>query len=309
MTAISRTVTSDTVAIRPVTTKAVTIREVGPRDGLQSEQPVAAAERARLIDALAATGVRHIEAVSFVSPQAVPAMADPEAVLSAIDRRADITWWALVPNRRGADMAVAAGIEALTVTISADAAYNEKNVRMTVADSESAISEIVTVAGERPIDAVVSCCFGSPYSGETDPADVAALGARLLDRGVTQITLADTTGMATPARVRVLLDVCGTDVGLHLHDTRGTALVTAYEAIRCGVSRFDTSAGGLGGSPFAKGAGGNLPTEDLVHLLDDEGVATGIDLGRLLDAVAVLREVVGHDVPGRIATHGPRTNA
>ena len=287
--------------------REVTIREVGPRDGLQSEQPVAAAERARFIDALSATGVRHIEAVSFVSPKAVPAMADPDAVLAAIDRRSGITWWALVPNRRGAELAVAADIRALTVTISADPVYNEKNVHMTVAGSEAAISEIVTIAGERPVDAVVSCCFGSPYSGETDPAVVAALGARLLDRGVTQLTLADTTGMATPARVRELIGVCGTDVGLHLHDTRGTALVTAYEAIRCGVSRFDTSAGGLGGSPFAKGAGGNLPTEDLVHLLDDEGIATGIDLGRLLDAVSVLRDIVGHDVPGRIATHGPRT--
>jgi hydroxymethylglutaryl-CoA lyase len=167
----------------------------------------------------------------------------------------------------------------------------------------------VTVADGRPVDAVVSCCFGSPYSGETDPADVAALGVRLFDRGVTQLTLADTTGMATPARVRALLAACGTDVGLHLHDTRGTALVTAYEAIRCGVSRFDTSAGGLGGSPFARGAGGNLPTEDLVHLLDDEGIATGIDLTRVLDAVSVLRDVVGHDVPGRVATFGPRTNA
>ncbi len=297
------------VTIKQVTIDQVTIREVGPRDGLQSEQPVSAAERARLIDALAATGVRHIEAVSFVSPKAVPAMADPDAVLAAIDRKAGITWWALVPNRRGAEMAVAAGIDALTVTISADPAYNEKNVHMTVADSEAAIAEIVTIAGARPVDAVVSCCFGSPYSGETDPVDVAVLGARLLDCGVTQLTLADTTGMATPARVRALLDVCGTDVGLHLHDTRGTALVTAYEAIRCGVSRFDTSVGGLGGSPFAKGAGGNLPTEDLVHLLDDEGIATGIDLGRLLEAVAVVRDVVGHDVPGRIATHGPRTNA
>jgi hydroxymethylglutaryl-CoA lyase len=287
----------------------VTIREVGPRDGLQSEQPIAAGERARFIDALAATGIRHIEAVSFVSPKAVPAMADPDIVLAAIDWRPDVTWWALVPNRRGAEMAVAAGIEALTVTISADPVYNEKNVHMSIADSETAIGEIVAIADGRPVDAVVSCCFGSPYSGETAPADVAALGARLLDRGVTELTLADTTGMATPARVRAVLAECGTDIGLHLHDTRGTALVNAYEAIRCGVSRFDTSAGGLGGSPFAKGAGGNLPTEDLVHLLDDEGIATGIDLGRVLDAVSVLREVVGHDVPGRVATFGPRTSA
>jgi hydroxymethylglutaryl-CoA lyase len=297
------------MSLRVPAVDSVTIREVGPRDGLQSEQPVAALERARFIDALAATGVRHIEAVSFVSPKAVPAMADPDAVLAAIDRRSDITWWALVPNRRGAEMAVAAGIDALTVTISADPTYNEKNVHMTIADSEAAIAEIVAVADGRPVDAVVSCCFGSPYTGETDPANVAALASRLLDHGVSQLTLADTTGMATPARARALLDSCGTDVGLHLHDTRGTALVTAYEAIRCGVSRFDTSAGGLGGSPFAKGAGGNLATEDLVHLLDDEGIATGIDLVLVLDAVAVLRDVVGHDVPGRIATFGPRTNA
>ncbi len=236
-------------------------------------------------------------------------MADPDAVLADIDRRADVTWWALVPNRRGAEMAIVAGIDALTVTISADPVYNEKNVHMTVAESEAAISEIVAIAGVRPVDAVVSCCFGSPYSGDADPADVAALGERLTDYGVAQLTLADTTGMATPARVRALLEACGTDVGLHLHDTRGTALVTAYEAIRCGVSRFDTSAGGLGGSPFAKGAGGNLPTEDLVHLLDDEGIATGINLDRLLDAVALLREIVGHDLPGRIATHGPRSSA
>ena len=159
------------------------------------------------------------------------------------------------------------------------------------------------------VDAVVSCAFGSPYEGDVAPAAVQALAARLRAVGCAAITLADTTGMATPRRVAEVLEHTGVEVGLHLHDTRGTALVTAYEAIRCGVSRFDTSAGGLGGSPFAKGAGGNLPTEDLVHLLDDEGIATGINLDRLLDAVALLREIVGHDLPGRIATHGPRSSA
>lgn len=287
----------------------VVVREVGPRDGLQSEDPIAVEHRIALIDALAASGLRHIEAVSFVSPKAVPAMAGAAEVLSGIDRRSDVTWWALVPNRRGAELAVDAGVDAVTVTISADPVYNERNVRMTVAESEAAIADIVAVVDGRPVDAVISCCFGSPYSGDLDPAQVAALGRRLLDRGVTQLTLADTTGMATPPRVRALLAETGTGVGLHLHDTRGTALVNAYEALRIGVRRFDTAVGGLGGSPFAQGAGGNLPTEDLVHLLDDEGIATGVELQELLAVARDLATWVGHPVPGRIATHGPRTAA
>ena len=287
----------------------VTIREVGPRDGLQAEEPVALEHRIAFVDALAASGLRHIEAVSFVSPKAVPAMAGAGEVLAGIDRRDDVTWWALVPNRRGAELAAEAGIDALTVTISADPVYNERNVRMTIAQSEDAIGEIVAVAAGRPTDAVISCCFGSPYSGEIEPAEVAALAERLLGRGVSQVTLADTTGMATPARVRALLDATGTDVGLHLHDTRGTALVNAYEALRCGVRRFDTAVGGLGGSPFAQGAGGNLPTEDLVHLLDDEGVETGVQLQELLAIAHDLAGWVGHPLPGRIATHGPRSVA
>ena len=287
----------------------VILREVGPRDGLQSEEPLALEYRVALIDALAASGLRHIEAVSFVSPKAVPAMAGAAEVLASIDRRSDVTWWALVPNRRGAELAVDAGVDGLTVTISADPVYNERNVRMTVAESEAAIGDIVEVAGGRPVDAVVSCCFGSPYSGDLDPAQVAELGRRLLDRGVTQLTLADTTGMATPPRVRALLAETGPDVGLHLHDTRGTALVNAYEALRGGVRRFDTAVGGLGGSPFAAGAGGNLPTEDLVHLLDDEGIRTGVELGELLAVARDLATWVGHPVPGRLATHGPRSAA
>ena len=194
-------------------------------------------------------------------PQSGAGDGRPDAVSAAIDRESRHHLVALVPNRARRRHGCAAGVEALTVTISADPV----TTRRTYHDVAEASRDLRDRHDRRwrPVDAVFSCCFGSPYSGETDPVDVAALGARLLDCGVTQLTLADTTGMATPARVRALLDVCGTDVGLHLHDTRGTALVTAYEAIRCGVSRFDTSAGGLGGSPFAKGAGGNLPTRPL----------------------------------------------
>jgi hydroxymethylglutaryl-CoA lyase len=157
------------------------------------------------------------------------------------------------------------------------------------------------------MDTVISCAFGSPYEGDLDPAAVADLGRRALASGSSSLTFADTTGMATPRRVRDLLAETGTDVGLHLHDTRGTALVNAYAALEAGVTRFDTAVGGLGGSPFAAGAGGNLATEDLVHLCDDLGIATGIDLDALLAVSSQVAETVGHPVPSRIAAAGPRS--
>ena len=157
------------------------------------------------------------------------------------------------------------------------------------------------------VDAVVSCAFGSPYEGDLDPEDVHHLGRRLYDEGATSLTYADTTGMATPRRIDDLLDVTGPDVGLHLHETRGTALVNAYAALERGVRRFDTSVGGLGGSPFAAGAAGNLATEDLVYVLDDLGLTTGIDLERLLAVSAQVAALVGHPVPSRVAAAGPRS--
>ena len=285
----------------------VRIREVGPRDGLQAEEPVALDERVRLIDALAAAGLREIEAVSFVSPKAVPSMAGAGDVMAAVTRVPGVRYVALVPNVKGAELALAAGVDALSVTVSASPAYNDKNVRMTVDESVESVAGIAKLAAPMPIDAVVSCAFGSPYEGDIEPADVDALGHRLLDAGATSLTYADTTGMATPRRVDDLLDRTGTDVGLHLHETRGTALVNAYAAVERGVRRFDTSVGGLGGSPFAAGAAGNLATEDLVHLLDDLGLETGVDLEKLLAVSAQVAAVVGHPVPSRIAAAGPRS--
>jgi hydroxymethylglutaryl-CoA lyase len=274
---------------------------------LQAEEPVGVEVRARLVDGLAAAGLRHIEAVSFVSPKAVPQMAEPDQVMSGIERLLGVIHWGLVPNRKGAELAMAAAIDALTVTISACGVYNERNVRRTVDESVAEIAGIVEIAGSKPVDAVISCVFGSPYTGDEPTARVPSLIAELRDLGVGQVTLADTTGMATPARIEAVIGATGTGVGLHLHDTRGTALVNAWHAYGLGVRRFDTALGGLGGSPFAKGAGGNLATEDLVHLLDDAGVETGIDLGALLELGGMLASAVGHDLPSRVATHGPRT--
>lgn len=283
------------------------LREVGPRDGLQAEAPIAVHDRVRLIEVLAGAGCREIEAVSFVSPAAVPSMADAGAVLAAVSRAPGVRYVALVPNVRGAELAVEAGVDALTVTISASATYNEKNVRMTIDESVTSVAGIRGVAGELEIDAVISCAFGSPYEGDIEPSVVGALGERLLDAGASTLTMADTTGMATPRRVRELIDDVGPAVGLHLHETRGTALVNAYAAMQLGVARFDTSVGGLGGSPFAAGAAGNLATEDLVHLCDDLGIATGIDLARVLDASTLVADLVGHAVPSRVAAAGPRS--
>jgi hydroxymethylglutaryl-CoA lyase len=283
----------------------VDVREVGPRDGLQAESPVPVADRVRLIAALLDAGVTHIEACSFVSPKAVPSMAGAAEVVAAVGDRPGVRLVALVPNLRGAELARDAGVRELSATISASPAYNEKNVRMTVDESVAALESICALG--LPVDAVVSCAFGSPYEGEIAPGSVAGLAARLLSVGCASLTLADTTGMATPRRVREVLELVGVDVGLHLHETRGTGLVNAFAAWELGVRRFDTSVGGLGGSPFAAGAAGNLATEDLVHLFDDLGVSTGIDLDRLLHASALAAEIVGHPVPSRIALAGPRT--
>lgn len=293
----------------PLSGTAVEIREVGPRDGLQPERPVEPAERARLIDALFGAGVRRIEAVSFVSPRAVPAMADPGAVLAAIDRPDGAVVTALVPNLRGATDALACAVDELTVTISASEAYNQHNVHRSSAESLEEVRAICAAAqpGSIPVDAVVSCAFGSPFVGEEPtPFEVASLGDRLLDAGCAAVTYADTTGMATPRRIGEVIAETGTGVGLHLHQTRGTALLNAWVALELGVRRFDTSVGGLGGSPFAPGAAGNLATEEFVAVLDDVGVITGIDVEGVITAAQLAAAIVGHDVPSTVARVGSR---
>lgn len=287
----------------------IAVREVGPRDGLQPEAPVPVADRVALVRALVAAGVRTVEVAAFVSPRAVPAMAGAAEVVAALPPPGEgVRYVALVPNVRGAEMALAAGLRALTLTVSASEAYSRRNVGMSVDESLAQVAAVRAAVGpEVALDVVLSCAFGSPYEGELAPGPVAALGRRAVADGADALTFADTTGMATPRRVGDLLDETGPDVGLHLHDTRGTALVNAYAAMERDVRRFDTAVGGLGGSPFAAGAGGNLATEDLVHLCDDLGVATGIELDRLLAATAQVAELVGHVVPSRVAAAGPRT--
>ena len=285
---------------------AISVREVGPRDGLQAEEPIEVEARARLVESLAHAGARDIEAVAFVSPKAVPSMAGAADVLASVERREGVRYWALVPNLRGAELALAAGIDALSVTLSASPAYSEKNTKMAVDEALLGLAKIAAVANGVPIDAVVSCAFGSPYEGDIAPRDVSSLARRCTEAGATSVTLADTTGMATPRRIDEVLSHTGNDVGLHLHETRGTGLVNAYAAMQLGVARFDTSVGGLGGSPFAAGAAGNLATEALVHLCDDLAVATGIDLDALVGIARDLEATLGHSVPSAVAAAGRR---
>jgi hydroxymethylglutaryl-CoA lyase len=289
----------------------IEIRDVGPRDGLQSESPVAPGRRAALAVALADAGVRHVEAASFVSPKAVPSMAGGDEVVAALPVRDDVTWWALVPNARGAELALAAGVRHVTVTISASDGYSRKNVGRSTEEAVASLAEIgTTVADQAELDVVVSCAFGSPFDDVDGPAPVAVITARTLDALPTaRVTLADTTGTATPRRIRAVIDAIDSaaraDVGLHLHDTRGTALANALAAIELGVTRFDTATGGLGGSPFAPGAGGNLATEDLVLVLDDLGHTTGIDLKAIIAITRTLPDLVGHPMPSRVSAAGP----
>lgn len=286
---------------------AVSIRDVSPRDGLQGERAVEPARRVELIERLLGAGLRDVEVASFVSPKAVPAMAGAGDVVAAARELAsdDVTLWTLVPNRKGAELATAAGVDHLTITISASAAYSEKNVHMSIDAAKAQIEAIRAAAPDAVLDEVISCCFGSPFDGETiTPDDVGAIVEHARRAGVDEVTLADTTGVATPRRIAAVLGAVGSDVGLHLHDTRGTALVNAWFGIEHGIRRFDTALGGLGGSPFAPTAGGNLATEDLVLVLDDVGVETGIDLDRLLAADAFLAELVGHGLPSRVAAAG-----
>jgi hydroxymethylglutaryl-CoA lyase len=288
----------------------IRIRDVGPRDGLQSEAPVPPERRADLAAALAGAGLRDVEAASFVSPRAVPSMADAGTVVHALPASDDVTWWALVPNARGVELARAAGVDHLTVTISASEGYSLKNVGRSTDDAIESLSEIASAAdGVEAVDVIVSCAFGSPFHDVTDPSPTATIVERTLQvMPDARITLADTTGTATPRRIGEVVDALPSsiadDLGLHLHDTRGTALTNAVAAIDRGITRFDTAVGGLGGSPFAPGAGGNLATEDLVLMLHDLGHETGIDLDALLDIAAGLAELVGHDVPSRVSAAG-----
>ena len=292
----------------------VTIREVGPRDGIQSERAsIATADKIALVNALSASGLPRIEAVSFVSPKAIPQMADAADVWRGIDRDPNVFYSALVPNEKGARAALDAGVDGLQVFVAATDSYNLKNVRKTVEESLPDIEAVVAAGrdAETPVEATISTAFGCPYEGDVDPSVVVALSRRIHDMGVESISYGDTTGMATPKRVEDVVGALRTNLpgvtpNMHFHDTRGTGLANVVAALDLGVDYFDASVGGMGGSPFAAGATGNIATEDLVHMLTDMEIETGINFDSLLAAAQLAQELISGELPSKMLHAGPR---
>lgn len=287
---------------------AVSIREVAPRDGLQNEAPIPTAAKIRLIDALSGTGVRRIEAVSFVHPKAIPQMADADEVWAGISRNPQVRYSALIPNTRGAQRAIAAGFREIEVVVSASDTHNRRNLNRSTDESLADIAGLIPLIHDAgaTVEVIVATSFGCPFEGDIDPDRVAAIVARVRADGADRIAFGDTTGMATPRRVRDLLSAVRPDL-LHFHDTRGTGLANILTALDLGVTEFDASAGGIGGCPYAPGASGNVATEEVVHMLHDMGIDTGIDLDRLIETAELAEELLGRTLPSGVLRAGPRT--
>lgn len=288
------------------------VQEVSPRDGLQIEPTwVETADKIALIDALSKAGFTRIEAGSFVSPKAIPALRDGDAVFNGIERHPGVIYAALVPNVIGAERAIAAHADELNLVMSASATHNLANMRMRPDQSLSGFKDIVRMASPTRVllNGTVATAFGCPFEGWIDEDRVVALMDAYLEMGIAGVTLADTTGMANPKQVarivrRALERVPPAGLTLHFHNTRGLGLLNVLAAYEVGARRFDAALGGLGGCPFAPGASGNICTEDLVNLCDETGIPTGIDLLSLLSLSRTLPALLGHDVPGQVAKAG-----
>ncbi|WP_113699582.1 hydroxymethylglutaryl-CoA lyase [Nonomuraea lactucae] len=283
----------------------VTVYEVGPRDGLQNEPATVPVEvKAEFIDRLADAGHRTIEATSFVHPKWVPQLADAEELLSRLDRRPGIRYPVLVPNERGLDRALAHDVDEIAVFASATETFAAKNLNRSLESQFEMFEPVVAralAAGVR-VRAYVSMCFGDPWEGQTPVAQAVAVGERLLGLGCHELSLGDTTGVATPGHVTALIEAFGTPerLAVHFHDTYGQALGNTLAALKAGVTTVDASTGGIGGCPYAESATGNLATEDLVWMLHGLGIETGLDLDRLVATSTWLARLLGRPSPSRV---------
>jgi hydroxymethylglutaryl-CoA lyase len=295
--------------------KRVTMCEVGTRDGFQIEPDWIPTElKIEVVDRLSATGMPRIEVTSFVSPKAIPALRDAEAVMAGIKRRPGTRYSALVPNDKGAVRAVDAGVDDIHTVVSASESHNLANVNMTIAESLAKLEATAQVAHRagKPVYSGISCSFGCPFEGDVPLPQLESVVRRLVDLGAKGIGLADTTGMANPAQVSRVLEHLAprfpsVEWTLHTHDTRAMAIPNILAAMEMGVSHLDASIGGLGGCPFAPGASGNVCTEDLVHCLDAMGIETGIDLDALIETSKRVQDIVGRVLPGQIVKAGKWT--
>ena len=296
---------------------SIRIVEVGPRDGLQNEsQPVSAAIKIELIERLVASGLHAVEATSFVSPKWVPQMADAAEVLAGLSRVPGVSYPVLVPNLAGLERALAAGVEEIAVFTAASDAFNRKNINASVDESLTRLQPVVeqALAQGLRVRAYVSTVLGCPYQGEVSLAEVVRVTRAVADLGCYEISLGDTIGVGTPRAARAMLLACADAVGLsrlavHFHDTRGQALANVYACVEAGVRVVDASVAGLGGCPYAKGATGNLATEDLVYMLDGMGFQTGVNLEALTDTAVWISAQLGREPASRLGRVACRQRA
>ncbi|MGZ8263293.1 MAG: hydroxymethylglutaryl-CoA lyase [Burkholderiales bacterium] len=287
----------------------VKIVEVGPRDGLQNEpQPVSSSVKIELIDRLTDAGLPVIEATAFVSPKWVPQMADNAQVMAGIRRKPGVAYPVLVPNRKGLDAAIAAGAEEVVVFGAATESFSKRNTNCSIEDGLARFSEVCAEALARglKVRGDISVCLGCPYEGDVDPHAVVRVAGALDEMGCYEITIADTIGTGTPGSTRQVLEAVAKHVPVdrlagHFHDTYGQAVANVYAALECGVATFDSSVAGLGGCPYAKGATGNVATEDVLYMLNGLGIETGVDMDKLIAAGDFICAVLGRPTHSKAA--------
>lgn len=291
----------------------VTIREVALRDGLQIEDPIPLSAKLELLAAIAATGVREVEATAFVSPSKVPALADAAELAAHLGDYPDIEFSALVASPNGAKRAIAAGLRSVEYVVSAADAHSQANVGRSSAEATAQIADIVAIAHDSgvSVEVIIATAWDCPFDGPTPPHRVLDIVDAACRFGADRLAIADTIGTTTPGRVTALMNqvrprIGDRPLGAHFHNTRGAGLASAYAAVAAGVTRLDSSVGGLGGCPFAPGASGNIATEDLVYLLRDSGIGVDVDLAAAISAAAVAKSVVGHDLPSALLRAGDR---
>lgn len=294
-----------------MTTPHITIVEVGPRDGLQNEATLVSTDaKIAYIDHLVSSGVRRIEATSFVHPRLVPQMADAEEVMRRVPRREGLAYIGLVLNERGLNRAIDAGVDEVNIVIVATETFSQRNQNMSVADSLVALQRMCSraLAQGLGVTATIAVSFGCPFEGEVPPDVIQGLAARCADAGVSEVALADTIGVATPRDVRERLEMVRASIDLplraHFHNTRNTGYANALAAIDAGVTSLDASAGGIGGCPFAPNATGNIATEDLLYALERSGFATDIKATALLDSSAYIERELGKQNPALLGRAG-----
>ncbi|QGG49845.1 hydroxymethylglutaryl-CoA lyase [Lysinibacillus pakistanensis] len=285
----------------------VTIKEVGPRDGLQNEKThLSTTDKVQLVNLLSHTGLNYIEVTSFVHPKWIPQLADAVEVLQAIKRQKNITYAALVPNMRGLERALQAEVDEVSVFMSASESHNQSNINKTIKDTFPIIEEVVTGAkvAHKNVRGYISTVIGCPYEGYIQPEKVLRVTEKLLEMGIDEISLGDTIGVGVPTQVESLLNELlkrypVEHFAMHFHDTRGTALANILKSIEMGITKFDSALGGLGGCPYAKGASGNVATEDLLYLLDGMGIKTGVEMNKVLEAAFFIEKKLGKIVASK----------